>query len=194
METYATPCWERLLGNIRNKLNSGNKNFKSWEAIQKSQCLNDEQPTKYLDMFENKICKLKQLDYIFEFGPGHGRVCKLIHERGFCGTYVCFDFPEMIKIQKMFLDEIKPTYISNTNEVSPPNGKSLFISMSALEEAPMDIHDWFFNYAKQYNCWLFKFSGRKRKFDEYMPDCHWIARNDFFGRSVYLRYGVNNER
>lgn len=189
MKTYATKTWKNFLEDINNHLDKNHTDWNQWYAIRQSQSRNDGLVIQYLDAFENDICKLKEFDFIFEFGPGHGRVCKAIHNRGFNGNYVCFDFPEMIEVQKMFLGDIKPTYLSDTDDVMKPQGKNLFISMMAIEEAPYEIHDWFFEYAKQFDAWLFKFSGRKCMFEDFMDEEHWEAYDDFQHKGVYLRFG-----
>ena len=101
-----------------------------------------------LDFFKNSICDFDKIDEIFEFGGGHGRLCKIICDSGFSGNYTIFDFPQMIKLQKAFLknhNNIK--YIDDFDLlVLPVGSNSLFISTSAIEESPKNVREKMFDF------------------------------------------------
>jgi len=43
---------------------------------------------------------------IVEFGGGYGRLCHLVHDLGFSGTYVIFDLPEVAVLQRFYLRHV----------------------------------------------------------------------------------------
>lgn len=58
----------------------------------------------HLAKFEEKMgMKVSSMNSIFEFGGGYGSMCRLIHNAGFSGKYVIFDFPAFLALQKYFL-------------------------------------------------------------------------------------------
>ena len=42
-------------------------------------------------------------DCVIEFGGGFGSMCRMIHERGFRGTYIIFDLPHSLALQRFYL-------------------------------------------------------------------------------------------
>jgi hypothetical protein len=44
-----------------------------------------------------------QSDCIIEFGGGYGGMCRLIHALGFRGTYIIFDLPHVLALQRYYL-------------------------------------------------------------------------------------------
>jgi len=49
---------------------------------------------------------VNDLDCIFEFGGGYGGMYRLIHNLGFKGKYIIFDFPEFSALQQYFIKSI----------------------------------------------------------------------------------------
>lgn len=45
----------------------------------------------------------EQSDCIVEFGGGYGSMCRLIHALGFHGTYIIFDLPHVLALQRYYL-------------------------------------------------------------------------------------------
>src|SRR5574342_302174 len=165
--TPANLTWEEFLKDIRWHLEHENiKDFLNWNAIRQSMHVNDRPHIPLLDYFESNICKFTDLEEIFEFGGGHGRICRMIKDRGFIGKYTIFDFPEMAVLQQYYLKDYGNIhYMNDLEHLQKTNScKSLFISMSALEESPKEVQAIFFPYAKQYDNFLFKYSGGKGEF------------------------------
>lgn len=172
-KTKGTDMWNGFLEEIRRETKKNglqNDNFLRWGVIRKTMHVNDKRLAPVLDYFESNVCELNTFDHIFEFGGGHGRICRMIHDRGFSGKYTIFDFPEMSALQKAYLrkhDSIN--YINGFDDlVVPPGGNTLFISMSALEESPKEVK--MFVYAKNYKHFLFKYSGGKSRFHDFSHD------------------------
>ena len=79
---------------------------------------------------------VKGLKSIFEFGPGYGGLCEAIKEAGFGGDYYLYDFPEMEKIQRHYLEDQSRIYWE-----IPTEPVDLFISTWALSEAPIELRE-----------------------------------------------------
>lgn len=57
--------------------------------------------------FETTTSRLvNEMDCIFEFGGGYGGMCRLVHNLGFKGRYIMFDFPAFSALQKYFVKSI----------------------------------------------------------------------------------------
>ncbi len=98
--------------------------------------------------------KIKDFDYILEFGAGYGNMCLLAHNLGFKGKYFLFDFPVFSAIQTYFLkmnglsasqNEKTENMIYCLNnlralqKIIPKKGRGLFIATWSLSESPVKI-------------------------------------------------------
>lgn len=84
---------------------------------------------------------IKKLNNIYEFGGGYGSLCRLIYNLGFNGTYTIYDFPEMNKLQHIFLSEVLPgRNIILTNKIYPGH-YDLFIGLWSLSESTVETRD-----------------------------------------------------
>jgi hypothetical protein len=101
------------------------------------------------------------LKNIFEFGGGYGNMARLIFKLGFKGTFVIFDLPEFIAIQKYFLSTLqlpgvtivtKPTQtttptivlLSNIEELKEQlEGQPIDLSIAtwSLSESPIELRE-----------------------------------------------------
>ena len=76
--------WQKFRKEIQKNIDTkGLENFLSWPIINKTMKADDEPHIALLDFFEEKMISFSNLNNIFEFGAGHGRVCRLIKERNF---------------------------------------------------------------------------------------------------------------
>lgn len=188
-----TEMWNKFRKEIREKIAAGQiSKWATWGVIKQTMATNTSPLIKFADKFENVIKKFKDIDYIFEFGAGSGQFCKLVHQRGFKGDYTIFDFPELIEIQKYQLkNPSNVSFISSRDNIPLPKTKNnLFISMSAVEESPQEVFDFFLNHGKNFNNFLLKFSGGKSKFEDFMKDVGgtWDY-GDADRKGVYISYG-----
>lgn len=70
------------------------------------------------------------LDTIFEFGGGFGATCYICRKLGFTGRYLLYDYPEMLVLQRWWLEREGIAY-----EIGEPGDKAdLFIGLSSLSE------------------------------------------------------------
>ena len=61
----------------------------------------------HVAQFENMTSEnINDLDCIFEFGGGYGGMYRLIHNLGFKGKYIIFDFPAFSALQQYFIKSI----------------------------------------------------------------------------------------
>lgn len=61
----------------------------------------------HIAKFEEKIkCKVKDVDFIFEFGGGYGSMCRLCYNLGFRGRYLIFDLPQFSILQEYYLKSL----------------------------------------------------------------------------------------
>lgn len=93
-------------------------------------------------------------DCIVEFGGGFGSMCRLIHALGFRGTYIIFDLPPVLALQRYFLGShgIAAHYDERAGVWLCPGldaiqdrlgrdkpGRVSMISTWALSEMPLDV-------------------------------------------------------
>jgi hypothetical protein len=59
----------------------------------------------HIAQFEEKTgTSIGDVETIFEFGGGYGRMCKLVHDMGFRGRYIIFDLPGFSALQQFYLN------------------------------------------------------------------------------------------
>jgi hypothetical protein len=192
-KTYPENTWSKFIKEIRKCFKEDNiSNFLNWGPIKRSMRVSDEPHIPLLDYFEINMTKFSKLNNIFEFGGGHGRVCRMIFDRGFKGKYTIFDFPELIRIQKYYLkDYSNVDYLFDYSRlVSPSSSGKLFLSMSALEECPKGISDVFFNFAKEFDHYIFKYGGGAGRFETFVKEVKGTWKhNPKFTKSTQVMVG-----
>jgi hypothetical protein len=188
-------------GPIRQTMNAGNpsfgfskdhlnllKNHEDWNNFEK--ILKTEYTTNAVNhlFYLTKLQQfklIKDFDTIFEFGAGFGNMCRIINSLGFDGTYKIFDFPELLTIQKYYLEkntvrfsqEIK--FLSNLDKENF-NENSLFISTHALEESPPEVIQQVLKKIENFSSYLFACSGGKDVFENFIKErCKKILFEDF---------------
>lgn len=58
----------------------------------------------HISQFERHAgVQIGSINSVFEFGGGYGGMCRLLHNLGFLGNYVIFDFPELHALQRYYL-------------------------------------------------------------------------------------------
>jgi hypothetical protein len=124
----------------------------------------------HLSMFEEKtgIC-INDMNFIFEFGGGYGDSCRIIHRLGFKGNYVICDLPELLALQRFFLEvsgiKVAPGYVElvcNMSEVVsriPSVEKKCVISTWAIEESIPSLIEIFVSIMPQFDHFLFAMGG-----------------------------------
>lgn len=92
----------------------------------------------------------QDVSYIIDFGGGYGSMCALMHSLGFSGTYVLFDWPEFLLLQKFYL-QLQGVDISRIRFVSSIEmldelalkGNGLLIATWSLSETSLEFRDSF---------------------------------------------------
>lgn len=122
----------------------------------------------HLSMFEGKTgVRMDDMSFIFEFGGGYGDTCRIIHRLGFKGNYVICDLPELLALQRFFLEasgiRVAPRAVELVDSmvaVRPPvAGKSCAISTWAIEESVPSLNDTFASLMPQFDHFLFALGG-----------------------------------
>ena len=124
----------------------------------------------HLSMFEEKIkTHINEMDFIFEFGGGYGDTCRIIHRLGFKGNYIICDLPELLAIQRFFLEasgiQVSTGKVELVNDIAkilahiPSVDKKCVISTWAIEESIPKIIDNFISIMPQFNHFLFAMGG-----------------------------------
>lgn len=186
----------RNWGPIRQTMNAGNptsgfskdhlnllKLDKDWERWEKA--LKDEFTTSavnhsyYISKLENFVKPIDKFDFIFEFGGGFGNMCRTARNLGFSRKYLIFDFPELLTIQKYYLETHNITSDSEIefccdfdilSGLLKNKTNALCISTHALEEAPIGVMNRVLNNVKTFSAFLFVFSGGKSRFEEFVKE------------------------
>lgn len=86
------------------------------------------------------------VDYIIDFGAGYGSMCALVQSLGFSGTYVLFDWPEFLLLQKFYLslhkvDLSQIKFVSTLDELQQLklSGDGLLIATWSLSETSLNF-------------------------------------------------------
>jgi len=124
-----------------------------------------------------------QLDYIFEFGGGYGKMASIAYKAGFRGKYILFDLPLFSIIQKYYLKNIGIEAALNPEDLSCQvncffewekiekvvkafKGKNtLFIATWSLSEAPIELSDKVENILRDISYILIAYQDKFRSID-----------------------------
>ncbi len=114
--------------------------------------------------------KIKDFDFIFEFGGGYGGMCQLIYNLGFNGKYIIFDFSILSALQAFYLkmNKLKATFnirdkkaqiycLDNTQDIKkilPKKGRKLFLATWSLSESPLELRKKIFPLTKDMDAFL----------------------------------------
>lgn len=111
--------------------------------------------------------EILDFDFIFEYGGGYGSMCQLIHNLGFKGKYIIYDFSILSALQNFFLKinglEDNIFCLDNLNKVkkmAPKKGKKLFIATWSLSESPLQIRKKIYPLIKEFNAFLIAYQGQ----------------------------------
>jgi hypothetical protein len=93
-------------------------------------------------MMEETGYKLNEFDDVVEFGGGYGNVCRLFKAWDHNKPYYSYDIPELIQIQKYYLNEnnvINNVYfMQEFDTIKNISGNSLFIGLWSISEVPIN--------------------------------------------------------
>jgi hypothetical protein len=132
-------------------------------------------------LFENITSgNLKNYDIIFEFGGGYGGMARLVHNLGFKGKYIIFDFPEFSALQKYFLKSLGieilkkvdlnseksgVILVSDIDELHnlissiDSNAKSMFIATWSISETPVAFRKKILPLLNNFEAFLIAYQG-----------------------------------
>lgn len=120
--------------------------------------------------------KIKDFDFIFEYGGGYGGICQLVYNLGFKGKYIIFDLPILSALQTFYLKmngiEKSVLCLDDINKIKkmvPKKGRKLFIATWSLSESPLEIRKKVYPIIQQ-------------------MDAHLIGYQDYFGEIDNHKY------
>ena len=102
--------------------------------------------------------KLNEFKTIIEFGGGYGNTCRLFKKWGHIDDYILYDIPELITIQKFYLNENNSLsdvhFLSGTELVDTTKSmeKSLFLGLWSISETPTDERVKMLNSLRFFEC------------------------------------------
>jgi hypothetical protein len=144
---------------------------------------------------------LASMPVIVEFGGGYGRLCQLVHDLGFRGTYVIFDLPEVAVLQRFYLrhvgipvSEMNPA--SDTREATGPStgvvtvvdvaelstllhrrprAEAAFVAVGSLSEAPLALRETLLAEVGSFDAFLIFYSAQHDALDNRAYFARWRA-------------------
>jgi hypothetical protein len=113
---------------------------------------------------QNTRIKVNKQQFIFEFGGGYGRLCHMLRDLGFEGTYIDFDFPVMVALKRYYLTEVgiyepeSNLLLSDLDQLTAAlkdtPASSLFVSTWALSETPLALRGQILSLVKDFDYFL----------------------------------------
>ncbi len=122
-----------------------------------------------------------EMDCVFEFGGGYGGMCRLIHNLGFKGRYIMFDFPAFSALQAYFVKSIgldvhslevfknSPSGLVCLSDIDQlleslsgivPAGNNLLLATWSLSECPIDFRSKIVSSLASFSNFLIAYQGR----------------------------------
>ena len=127
-----------------------------------------------MNIEENLKIQIENISCTFEFGGRYGNICKKIHDKGFNGLYIIFDFEEFNLLQEYFLSKNKIPmdkiiFISEINNVKSVFTKdinnSLFIGMWSISETSLEYRNRFFNLLPDFDYYFIAYQSEFNEVD-----------------------------
>jgi len=133
--------------------------------------------------FTNFFTKIKEATNILEIGAGIGDMADIARHLGFKGQYTCFDFPELLDIQKYYHENLGLENVKYVSEVSDLEPAELVIGMFSFTETPLELRNQIYSKICRSNNWLLGFANKIFELD----NRKWIEENLI---GSYLAYDV----
>ena len=138
---------------------------------------------------------LASMRTIVEFGGGYGRLCHLVHELGFTGTYVIFDLPEVAVLQRFYLQHVGIAVgegrdgdgaargVITAVDVADvaallrarAEGPAAFVAIGSLSEAPLTLREAFLAEARAFDAFLVFYAAQHDALDNRAYFARWRA-------------------
>lgn len=138
---------------------------------------------------------LASMRTIVEFGGGYGRLCHLVHDLGFSGTYVIFDLPEVAVLQRFYLRHVGISVGESRGGTFPargvvtvvdladlqaclgsrPRGEAAFVAVGSLSEAPVALRDTLFTDVAALDAFLIFYAAQHDGIDNHAYFTRWRA-------------------
>ncbi len=155
-----SPLWEKLRPALREPSLTNRQPFFAWPETSE----NAVRQAFHIAQFQRKTGAMPtDFDVIVDFGGGYGSMARLIQGLGFRGTYIIFDWPEFLALQRFYLalaevsapievrpDALRAPTIAQVSDLEglrrllatlPASAKKLLIATWSLSEAPVPLRD-----------------------------------------------------
>lgn len=155
-----SPLWEKIRPALREPTATNRLPFFAWPETSE----NAVRQAFHIAQFHQKTGTAPtDFDVIVDFGGGYGSMARLIQGLGFRGTYIIFDWPEFLALQRFYLTlaevpasiDVQPEILRAPAIVQvsdlavlrrllaslPPTAKKLLIATWSLSEAPVPLRD-----------------------------------------------------
>jgi hypothetical protein len=141
---------------------------------------------------------LATMGTIVEFGGGYGRLCHLVHDLGFSGTYVIFDLPEVAVLQRFYLRHVGIAVSDPRDGGWPargvvtvvdlaelrallrarPRAEAAFVAIGSLSEAPLALREALLTDLASFDAFLFFYAAQHDSIDNRAHFARWRRRLD----------------
>lgn len=106
--------------------------------------------TRVIDVGHIMMCnfdptEIQNYKSIVEVGAGYGNMCSVIHSLGFKGKYTIFDFEEMHKLQRFYLERNGIYGVNYVTEVDQLESADLVIGTWSISEIPLELREQILN-------------------------------------------------
>ncbi len=155
-----SPLWEKFQAALREPLSTNRQPFFAWPETSENAV---RQAVHVAQFYQKTGAVPTDFNVIVDFGGGYGSMARLIQGLGFRGTYIIFDWPEFLALQRFYLTladvpapiEVQPeilrapaivqvsdlTVLKRLLAALPSSAKRLLIATWSLSEAPVSLRD-----------------------------------------------------
>jgi hypothetical protein len=137
---------------------------------------------------------IQSLGLVVEFGGGYGNMCELFHRINKQQKYFIFDFPEMLALQKFYINSLnihadfeykEDNYCTLYSDLSKMesqvknvSGKKLFIATWSFSESPVALRELFTNMLFGFDCFIIAFQDEFDQIRNIDYFKNWMAQFD----------------
>jgi hypothetical protein len=148
----------------------------------------------HLSYLESRIQrKIRDFQFVFEFGGGYGSMCRLFKKLNFQGKYLIYDLPLFSALQRYYLESLEYSLVSISDLGRKDQGitcisegkllndyfsdhslekRSLFIATWSISEVPLEPRKDILKFVEMFDCFFIAF---QRSFEE-------VNNLDYFNR------------
>jgi hypothetical protein len=166
-----------------------------WDASTSGNLIHQAYHLHMLDQISR--VKLKDYDFIIELGGGYGALAYIAYRLGFKGSYIIFDIPEMLALQRYYLYNVlspgeniyKVSFFRADEDISYGIrgilDRALVVGLWSLSESPIPIREQFLGMDGLPYSYLFAFQDSWIEINNQAYFKDFAARNPVFEWSIW---------